>query len=353
METKLKVCMLGAGFIARTHVAVLSRIEGVSLAGICAPDEARAQDCAKASGCDDVRLYRDFEAMLARETPDVLYVCVPPFAHGGQVEAAAARGVHVFLEKPLALAVERGAAMVEAVERAGIVTQVGYHMRFHASVRRMKALLDGGEAGAPTQFLGRYWCNMEGADWWRLRDRSGGQILEQTIHLYDLALHFLGAPASVCARLANLVHRGRADYTIEDTSAAMIAFQNGSVASISGSNCALPMHFLADFRLVCERALFDYRSTGQHWVEADSATIWRHDGERVSSEAFVETDDPYAAEDRHFIACVRAGRPTEVPARVGLESVRLVSAAIAAAASGAGEIPCSATSISSVPVSGR
>lgn len=327
----VRACILGAGFMARTHGKNLVASEDVVLAGICDPDRERSEACAREIGAGDVRLYSDFEDMLTREAPDLLIACIPPFAHAGQVEMAAAKGIHLFLEKPLALDVGRCQSMVDAAERAGVVTQVGYHMRFRRSVRKLKAMVAQGTAGLPTQFQGRYWCNMDGAAWWRLRDRSGGQVLEQTIHLYDLAMHFLGTPESVSAAMSNLCHAGRDDYTIEDTSAALVRFRGGAVASISGSNCAQPMHFSGDFRVVCGNAMLDYRTTGQNWVTPDSATLWTYAGSEPTREEIVETDDAYRLETEHFLACVRSGHATAVPICDGLESLRLVLSAIASA----------------------
>jgi len=129
--------------------------------------------------------------------------------------------------------------MVEAIEKAGVVSQVGFHMRFRASVSKLKQILDEGSAGRTTMFTGRFWCNMLGKDWWQRKDGSGGQIYEQLIHIYDLALHLLGQPDSVCGFMDNLTHTHVEGYTIEDTSIGTIRFADGSLATITGSNSAL------------------------------------------------------------------------------------------------------------------
>jgi predicted dehydrogenase len=186
-------------------------------------------------------------------------------------------------------------------------------------------MLDEGGAGRPTMFTGRFWCNMLGSNWWRRKDGSGGQVYEQLIHLYDLALHLLGQPDSVCGFMANLTHGDSADYTIEDTSIGTIRFAGGSLATITGSNCALPEHYIGDCRLVCEKLLFDYMSTGD-WRVKDTATFYRHDGGKVESEKVTEDGDPFQAETQDFLRAVREGGTTRTPVQDGLVAVRLVSA---------------------------
>lgn len=332
METK-RVAILGAGFMAGVHGNALLECEGVSPVGICDINQAQAESCRDALG-KQIDVYTDFEKMLDSAKPDILYVCIPPFAHNGQVELAASRGIHIFMEKPIALTEERAESMVQAAEAAGIITQVGYHMRFRESVRRMKGMIDNGDAGLQTLFTGRYWCNMEGSSWWRDQSKSGGQILEQIIHLYDLATFFLGKPVSVSGCLANLCHQDRTDYTIEDTSAGMINFENGGVATIAGSNCAIPGSFFGDYRLVCEKAVLDYKTTGQEWVEKDQASIYKTAGEELLTENITETVNPYLEETLHFVECIRKGCATDIPLSQGLASLKLVQAVIKSAEQG-------------------
>ena len=332
MET-IRAAILGAGFMAGVHGRSLSECDGVTLVGICDINEEQAKSCNDALD-GSAEIYTDFETMLDTAKPDVLYVCLPPFAHNGQIEMAAARGIHLFMEKPIALTEERAESMLQAAEAAGVVTQVGYHMRFRESVRKMKNLIENGEAGKPTLFTGRYWCNMDGSTWWRDQNKSGGQILEQIIHLYDLATSFMGKPVSVSGCVENICHQDRDDYTIEDTSAGMIQFENGSVATIAGSNCAIPGHFFGDYRIVCEKAVLDYKTTGQEWVTPDQASLLTTAGEEVVTEEITETVNPYLEETKHFLECVRNGSATEAPLSQGLASLKLVQAVIKSAKNG-------------------
>lgn len=334
MAKQLRVGILGAGFMGKTHGGNLAKDARVELVACCDVQQEAAAALGQQLGVSASGIFTDFDRMLADCPLDVLYCCLPPFAHHGEVERAAARGMHLFLEKPMALTPEAARAMVQAIDAHGVVSQVGYHMRFRRSIERLKGLLDAGDAGRPTLFAARYWVNMLASAWWRDQSRSGGQVFEQIIHLYDLAIYLFGAPKQVTGLMKNLCHP-QADYTIEDTSVGTIEFANGALASITGSNCALPMHFMGDWRVVCERALLDYSSTGQHWVTPDSATLClTADEDSIFTEEFVEDSDPYADETNDFLTAILQQTPTRTPAREGLKSLELVAAMQRSAAAG-------------------
>lgn len=265
---------------------------------------------------------------------DVLYVCLPPFAHEGQVEKAAAKGIHLFLEKPIALTVSQAREMVAAIEKAGVVSQVGYHYRFHRGVERFRQLMADGKTGMPTLFEGRYWCRIgNDGGWWPDKTKSGGQIVEQLIHIYDLALHLFGPAESVTGVTENLTHQKTPGYTVEDTSVGIVRFKNGAMACITGSNCAMPVHFMGDYRIVCDRAMLEFRTTGQSWVKPDECTVFTHDGvEKVVREEFQEDRNVYGAETDEFLSAVVTGGKTRTPAREGLNSLKVVAAVTESAA---------------------
>jgi len=330
----LRVGILGAGFMGHTHGQRLVKRGGVSLAGICDVAPGAAAALKDKLGATDTTVFDSFDRMLAEAKLDALYVCLPPFAHAGQVEQAAGRGIHLFLEKPIALTVPAAEKMVAAIEKAGVVSQVGYHLRFRRCVERFRQLIATGQAGTPTLFEGRYWCRMPNQGWWPDITKSGGQLVEQVIHIYDLAMHLFGPAESVIGYAPNLAHTGAAGYSIEDTSAGLVRFKNGAVASITGSNCALPVHFLGDWRAVCDRAMLEYRTTGQFWVKPDESTVFTHDGDKVARAEFTEDADVSGAETDDFLNAIRTGGQTRSPARDGLNSLKLVAAVLESARQG-------------------
>jgi len=320
----LSVAFYGAGFMAQTHARVLVQIPEVRCIAVCASGDPSADAFAAEQG-EGMQVFADYTEMLDTAKPDVVYICVPPFAHGNEVEQAAERGVHVFIEKPVALEVPVARRMVEAAEAAGIVTQVGFQMRFHPAVLALEERIASGAAGDPVLFTGRYWTNMDGKNWWKDRARSGGQILEQVIHLYDLAAHLMGEADldRACGHLANVAHRDDPDYRMEDVSAGMLPHSSGGVSVITGCNAVRPMHFLADYRAVFAHDFLDYQTTGRPWEQADRAVL--SSGETVVGEwnTAVDLSEAISAD---FLAAVREKSGARVPLRDGLRALEWVHA---------------------------
>ena len=328
---KLQVGFLGAGTMGQMHAKLVAGMAGTRIAAACSTPVDGAQAIAAIDPAAGTRVYEDFDAMLRETELDVLYIAIPPFAHNGQFEKAARKGIHIFIEKPIALDVKRGASMVRAANKAGIITQVGYHMRYGAAVRELKRLIDKGLAGTPTLLDARYECNSLHGPWWMDRTKSGGQVLEQIIHLYDLACFFLGEPVAVSGFTANLCHRAVKGYTVEDTSAATLQFKSGALANISGSNCAVPMEWNSRVTVVCQNVTVHFGSHNQ-------AEFIFTGGKQVKQTACNANTNPYELEDRAFLNAVRARRQASPSIEDGLRSLKLVNGVMTSAAKKGGVI---------------
>ena len=330
--TNVRVGIVGCGFIGGRHADALARVDGVEIAALYDADAAKAAALAAKIGEKSAADRSPAAPRVVDSVPellsivDALYICLPPFAHTNEVELAAKAGVHVFIEKPIALSSDSAAAMVDHAERAGIVAQVGYMMRFAGAVQRIHSLINDGTAGRPTLYQATYACNSLHTPWWRDRAKSGGQLFEQAIHIYDLALFFLGRPATVACAMDNLCHRDVDGYTAEDTSSSVIRFADGPIASIAATNCAVPGEWNHRFTLTCERMV----ATVTNGTALE--IVFTHPD--VRREEHVHDDDVFLAEDAAFIESVREGVTSPVPMRVGLDGVRLVEAATRAAQTG-------------------
>jgi predicted dehydrogenase len=163
---RLKVGFIGCGGIASTHAERLKSIRETHMVAFADVDEDRAKLFSSKYGG---RHYRDWREMLDKESLDLVYICLPPFAHADEVMVAAEKGINIFIEKPIALDMELAKQMVRAVEKSGVKSQVGYNCRFGYAVEETKRLIQNGEAGDVGLFLGMYWCNFMRRDWWKRR----------------------------------------------------------------------------------------------------------------------------------------------------------------------------------------
>jgi predicted dehydrogenase len=217
--------------------------------------------------------------------------------------------------------------MVEVTEQAGIVTQVGFMFRFGEAVETLKGLMDVGEAGPAGLMSARYFCNSLHASWWRDRDKSGGQLVEQVIHMVDLMRYLLGEPVAVYSRQENVFHRNVPDYTVEDVSATVYSFPAGAVGVIYATNGAIPNRWVSDYRVVA-------RNVTAEFSNSNTATL-TFTAEPERPPLVVASDrDIHLAEMRDFVEAIRMGGRTRIPMREGARSLDMALAATRSAVEG-------------------
>ena len=320
MERILKAAILGMGNMGRGHASSMMKMEGVKLSALCSEPIGDARRFAEEEHLE-CQIFDDFDQMLEEAQIDVLYICLPPFAHNGQFEKAAKRGIHIFIEKPIALTLKRGRAMAEAAEKNKIVTQVGYQMRFGVAVKKFKEYIADGTAGRMTLYMANYECNSLHGPWWRDAKRCGGQVFEQVIHLYDMSLYLLGKATAVIGYEPNLCHKLVEGYTVEDTSVSNIRFKNGALGSVCGSNCSVKNQWNARFRVICENMTAEF--------EDQNHAVFTFTGEEEIRVEEIAADADCSFEvDRYFIRTVLGEEKPMADIREGYEGLKLVSAVV-------------------------
>jgi len=311
----LRVGILGPGGVAARHAGAIADLaDRMELVAVCGRDSERSAAFAHQFGGT---AYTDFSRMLEKAELDLLIVALPPFAHAGQVERAAAAGVNLLVEKPIALDLDRACSLVEASRN--VVAACGFMYRHGAATTRWDEHVARGQTGRPAQFSGFYQCNALHAPWWRDREKSGGQMLEQLIHIVDLMRHWMGMPDSVYARSANLFHKDVPDYTGEDVSAMMFGYPDGRIGVLRANNVAVPGRWAKGWQMVSE----GMTGTFTDW---NTAELVRTAGE-VAVETIAGTESPFVTQLRDVADAIRDGRPPRVPLADGEASLRLTLAA--------------------------
>lgn len=316
--TRLKVGCVGTGFIAGRHLEALAAMPEVDVVAVADPAVERA---AAAAGRVGARSYDDGLAMLAAEDLDAVWLCVPPFAHGPLEQAALGRQLPFFVEKPLSVDMSVAQAVADGVRAQGVPTSVGYHWRYLDVVEQARALLDG---SPPQLMLGEWLDATPGAPWWSRRDSSGGQLVEQTTHLFDLARLLGGEVASVCAAESTLAREQWADADVPTASSVLLRFRSGALGSLS-SSCLLESRHQVGLRLVTPGQVLELRerALSDHELRVGDVAVARSD------------QDPIAAEDRAFVeSLLGRGDDVRVPYEEALRTHELVCAADRSARTG-------------------
>ncbi|MET0901865.1 MAG: Gfo/Idh/MocA family oxidoreductase [Acidimicrobiales bacterium] len=273
----LRIGFLGAGLIATYHGKMLHR-SGTdhAIAAVYDIDPDRATAFGRASGATPMETE---EAVL--DSVDAVYVCTWTSEHPRLVAAAAARGLAVFCEKPLATSLDGARAMAEAVAAAAVVNQVGLVLRSSPAFLELKHQIEDPRNGRvqaavlrDDQFLpvqGTY------ASTWRTDpDKAGaGTMLEHSIHDID-ALEWLLGPAVAVGARSSMFHGNPG---IEDTMVVGMELAGGAQVSLTSVwHQLLERPSLRRLEVICEHAFL----TLEHDVVGP--VTWTRPGEDGSLE---------------------------------------------------------------------
>jgi len=240
------------------------------------------------------------------------------------IEMAAARGVHVLCEKPIATTIADGIAEVEACQRGGVIFMTAFPMRFSPPLLEVKARLEAGDFGSvycfnstnqgelPTKY--RVWFADPAL-------AGGGAIADHTVHLVDLMRWFLQDEISQVYAQSNRIFHAD-EVQVETGALEMITFRNGVFASLD-SSWSRPPYWPTwgglTFEMVTER--------GAVVVDAfrQNLTVYSHTARRSNWSYW--GSDMNAAMIGEFIAAIRENRPPRVTGMDGLRAVEAVTAA--------------------------
>jgi UDP-N-acetyl-2-amino-2-deoxyglucuronate dehydrogenase len=239
-SNRLKTAIVGCGKVAGTHALAYKTLPNSELVAVCDVAAERAQTFAEQL---HVNAYTDLADMLKREEVDVLSVCTQHTQHPAAVEIAAAAGVHVISEKPLAIDLSSCDRAIAAARAAGIKLGVISQRRWYEPVQRMKDAIEAGKLGRPVlaivTMLGWREPSYYLSDPWRgtWKGEGGGVVVSQAPHYLDLLSWFMGPAVELQAYWDNYNHPG---IEVDDTVVASVRFQNGGMGSIVLSNSQRP-----------------------------------------------------------------------------------------------------------------
>ncbi len=192
MKDELSLGLLGCGFFGRALADGVSEVPGARIHAVAdtSPDAAAATGAkigAQSTTPDQLWQLRELDAVL---------IATPNDLHVQPVLAACEAGLHVFVEKPMALTPGDCRLMITAADAAGVQLVVGHILRTLPASRRLKAIVDGGDLGAihaAHGSLARWMPRERGSNGWWKQDstRTGGELLHE-IHILDLLCWLLG-----------------------------------------------------------------------------------------------------------------------------------------------------------------
>ncbi len=341
--SKIRVAQIGCGGRNGAHFQKLSSFDDVDIVGFCDVILERAEARAKAYGSG--KCFVDYKEMLDETKPEVVFIAVPPHVHGEIEPEIIKRGIHFLVEKPMALEYSVAEKICDEAEAAGIYTAVGFQDRYQSITEIMKDYIQGKEVGLVT---GSWIGGIPGVPWWRTFETSGGQVVEQNIHLFDQLRFIFGEPENVyCASGKGIVDPdkyGVPGYNVDDYSSAVMKFKCGIVANlftacyvVSGSHVINGItvwgkDFTVEYALRSWLKIYDKDGCRTYTRSNDQLTITEPDGTTTVKPDIEQT----GIQDRAFLDAIKTKNPSLIRStyRDALKSLKLTLACNESAATG-------------------
>ncbi|MCC7233982.1 MAG: Gfo/Idh/MocA family oxidoreductase [Bryobacterales bacterium] len=274
-KKKLNVGIIGYGFMGRTHSNAFRTVNNFFdleyepvLKAVCARDGGKAKAFAEQWGYESVET--DWKKLIARKDIDLIDIASPNNTHARIAEAAAAAGKMILCEKPLAMNGPQAEAMVKAVEKAKAPNMVWYNYRRVPAVTLAKQLIDEGRLGRIFHYRAKFlqdWTISKdlpqgGAGLWRLDAKVAGSGVTGDLlaHCIDTSLWLNGPIDKVTAMTETFVKERKHNLSgkvekvsIDDASAFLARFSNGSLATFESTRYARG-----------HKALYTFEINGEH-----------------------------------------------------------------------------------------
>lgn len=338
----MKILMIGMGGIGQRHARNLRALLGEELRllayrvrrlPLTVTDRLQVDPGKDVEKTYGLEVFTDLDRALA-ERPDLAFVCNPSSAHIPVSLACVRAGCDLFVEKPLSHNLEGVDELLKTVERHERVAMVGYQLRFHPCLQRLRAVIEDGGIGrllAVRAVVGEYlpgWHTYE--DYRQMyaarADLGGGVVLSQ-IHELDYLYALFGLPRRLFALGG---HWSNLEIHVEDTASILM--------ECSTDGRTLPVHLQQDYlqrppNRQCEvigdqgKVLADFNAL--------SVTTCR-EGQTIEARSFApfERNQLFLDELRHLLDCVKARKKPLVGVQEGAQSLRMALAARQSMASG-------------------
>jgi predicted dehydrogenase len=311
----MRLGIAGAGIMGARLLEAAALVEGVEITALAERDPARRQRLAATTQC---AVFDGWEDLVEQAGIDAVYIGLPHHLHAQAAVAAARRGLHLLVDKPLCNTLAEADEILAAVQAGGVTLMVGFSHRFHVELQAAKAALDRGDLGTPLLASDVLVDSaLDSPAWYWSRDAGGGVLQLQAHHSFDRLAWLVGSRI-VSVRADSVVLPGD---EVERVATVSLRFASGALGTIALS-FAEGYDGRSVVELVIQGSHGHLRLDTWHSLEVDTATA-----------AYVQRqqrDDWLRKELAEFAGAVREGRE---PLAGGSEGRRALECALAAAES--------------------
>ena len=345
---KVRIGLVGAGNIAKTHLDAYRKIEAVEIVAVCDINPENLRETAEKYGI--AKTYESETQMLKEVELDAVDVCVWNCNHAACTIEALNAGKHVLCEKPMATNAKEAREMIDAAKKNDRLLMIGFVMRFDTETRIAKDFIDKDYLGdiyySKATYLRRHGAP---GGWFTDKSRSaGGPVIDLGVHVIDLTRYLMGKPkalsvfASTADHLKNRpnlkTHVGwqpkgaspQDIYDVEDFGVALIKYEGGKTTLLETS-------YSLNGESVTKKEL--YGTKGGMNLAGNGLKIYTEVNDFLAdivpdTSDYIEAEDLFEAEMRHFADCILNGTECIATAEDGLEVMKILDAIYESAKTG-------------------
>ncbi len=323
----LRIAFTGTGYISRVHAAA-AKTAGAQLTAVV--NHKPESMAAFAKEFSIPRQYTNINDMLKDGGVDAVVISTPNYLHASETIAALNTGVHVMVEKPMAINAAEAEAMAKASQESGALLMVAHCWRFDPEVRWLKDQVAAGKLGQIVRTKGYgVHVNWGPGGWFTQKQfAGGGAMADMGIHALDTARFLLGdpKPASVYARIGTYYK----NYDVDDTGVIIVNWEDGATSYIE-SGWWQPHSDGAE----AATQLYGRSGFGQLFP-----TGLRLLNDQIVNPGFEHPRDPhcpqsmYDSQIQYFMECIREGKTPNPGGAEGWMNMKVVDAAYESARTG-------------------
>jgi myo-inositol 2-dehydrogenase/D-chiro-inositol 1-dehydrogenase len=318
MVDAIRIAVIGLGF-GQFHVQTLANLPDYRLVAVA--DRSASRDLSFYEAKYNLKGYQNALEMLEQEELEAVVISTSPKGRAPLLEAALARKLAIFVEKPWATNVIQARQWAALCQDAPVM--LGFSFRFLPVVQKLHALI-ASDLGQPwiaqAAYLSSY---LPPSDAWVWdAENGGGYFNENSCHLLDILTYLMGESVSVYAKGTRFAGRPS-----EESAAVTLEFASGAAASMLFGGSGAPAHsnypHLNLITAAGQAQLLgqDHIFTALHWATRDDSElrVLQTQPERLSETRYVNAF-------KHFAACIRAGTMPESSVNDGVRAVKLAEA---------------------------
>ena len=250
----INIGIVGCGAVSNRYVDIFlnEQIEGAKLYAVCDIDKKIATHI---SNITESKAYFDLDSFFKDTNIDLVFILTASGLHYDHVKFSLESGFHTICEKPISLRLDHAEELDKIAVRKDLMAGVVFQNRYNSAIRFLEKEVSNGTFGKRVLSTVKLrWCRYQEYyqdNWHGTWKMDGGVIAQQAIHHLDILQWLGGKVRSVSATFTQRMNKLEAD----DTTVAIVEFEDGSLGSIEATTAARPIDYEASFSIIAENGI--------------------------------------------------------------------------------------------------